>query len=84
VPARGPVQVWSRGRADTLGALRVVGDSIVGRRISPDTAKLAMPRMMVDSLRVERADPGKVFIVASAAGIFLLLLYVGGLQGLGS
>jgi hypothetical protein len=84
VPARGTVQIWSGGRASFLRSVQVAGDSLVGRRPLPDTSSQFVSLRTIDSVRIQTTDLGKTFIVGSGVGIMLLLVYLQGLQGLGS
>jgi hypothetical protein len=67
-----------------LRGVQVVGDSLVGRELLPDTSRRIVSLRSIDSVRIQTTDLGKTFIVGSGVGIMLLLVYAQGFQGLGS
>ncbi len=82
VPASGTVQLWSGGEPRLVHATKVTGDTLTARASLPDTGRLTVPLAAIDSVRIQRVDPGKTVIVGSGVAIVLLLAYLGGLQGL--
>lgn len=82
LPATGTVQLWSGGKARLVHAANVAGDTLKARASPPDTSGLALPLAAIDSIRIQRVDPGKAVIVGSGVAIVLLLAYLDGLQGL--
>jgi hypothetical protein len=82
VPARGTVQVWSGGQDILLRDPQAVGDSLVGRGQSPDTARRTVALTTIDSLRIQTTDVGKAVIVGSGVALAALLLYAEGFQGM--
>ncbi len=56
VPARQQVQVWHRGRADVLHAVRIDSTTVTGipfhQSLACDTCYVVIPRAKIDSVRV--------------------------------
>ena len=82
VPARGTVQIWSPDQPMLLRDPRIVGDSLIGHRPLPDTARSAVALTTIDSIRVQTTDVGKSFIVGTGVAIAVLLAYTQGLGGM--
>jgi hypothetical protein len=82
VPARGTVQVWSAGQEILLRDPKMVGDSLVGHRALPDTARAAVALNAIDSVRAQTTDMGKVLIVGTGVALAVLLVYAEGLEGM--
>ena len=80
VPSRGTVQVWSANQAILLRDMQTVGDSLVGHRPVPETARVAVALTTIDSIRVQTTDIGKSLIVGTGVAIAVLLAYTQGLQ----
>jgi hypothetical protein len=78
----GTVQLWSGGEPRLVREAKVAGDILMARAALPDTARLAVPLSAIDSVRIQRGDPGKAVIVGSGIAIVLLLAYAQGLQGM--
>jgi hypothetical protein len=81
VPARGTIQVWSAGQDLLLREAKTLGDSLVGRRATPDTARSSVALENIDSLRVQTTDLGKTLIVGTGVAIALVFAVA---EGLGS
>jgi hypothetical protein len=81
VPTRGTVQVWSAGEEILLRDPKKMGDSLVGQAPLPDTTRRTVPLALIDSLRIQEADMGKVLIVGTGVVIAAALLYAEGLKG---
>jgi hypothetical protein len=58
-----------------------MGDSLVGQAPLPDTTRRTVPLALIDSLRIQEADMGKVLIVGTGVVIAAALLYAEGLKG---
>ena len=80
VPSRGTVQVWSANQAILLRDMQTVGDSLVGHQPVPETARVAVARTTIDSIRVQTTDIGKSLIVGTGVALAVLLAYTQGLQ----
>ena len=78
----GTVQLWSGGEPRLVRAATVAGDTLMARAALPDTGRLAVPLSAIDSVRIQRGDPGKVVILGSGLAIVLLLAFAQGLQGM--
>ena len=81
MPARDAVQVWSKGQVMLVRDVRLTADSVLGRRVRPDSGGVAIPRIDTDSIRVNEADPFKAVIVGSAVIIGTMLAMFSGLDG---
>jgi len=73
-------RVWSANQAILLRDMQTVGDSLVGHRPVPETARVAVARTTIDSIRVQTTDIGKSLIVGTGVAIAVLLAYTQGLQ----
>ncbi len=80
VPSRGTLQVWRASQAILLRDAQTVGDSLVGHRPVPESARVAVARTTIDSIRVQTTDIGKSLIVGTGVAIAVLLAYTQGLQ----
>jgi hypothetical protein len=80
VPSRGTMQVWSASEPILLRDAQTLGDSLIGNRPVPESARAAVARTTIDSIRVQSTDVGKLLIVGTGVAIALLLAYS---QGLG-
>jgi hypothetical protein len=81
-PPPATMQVWRVAQVLRLERATVTRDSIVGWRTQPDTARVALARTEIDSIRVQQLDPGKVFMVSAGVGLAAFLLWSSELGGL--
>ena len=74
-PAGAVMQLWIGDWSVTLRDVVLDADSIRGRRLAPDTARVSVARRAVDSLRIAGADVGTPLILGAGAAILLLLAW---------
>jgi hypothetical protein len=82
VPTKGTIEVWRGGQAVLLRNPRMLGDSLVGQQVPPDTTRQALALSMIDSVRVQDIDMGKSLIVGTGVAVALLLVHAQGASGL--
>jgi len=69
-----------RQQAILLRDTQTMGDSLVGHRPVPESARVAVARTTIDSIRVQTTDIGKSLIVGTGVAIAVLLAYTQGLE----